>query len=96
MQDSKRKMDVGSWVSNVMEVIKRREMGESVQKKRAGVAIEFDQLKSASTLSIPRNNGIYEYIKDVWEESEYTKPFELTRRFANDETLTTTKKSKIW
>ncbi|GAB2268354.1 hypothetical protein Dimus_003319 [Dionaea muscipula] len=47
-------------------------MGEFVQKKGAG---------------IPGNNGICEYIKDVWEESKYTKPIEITRRFANDETL---------
>ncbi|GAB2303707.1 hypothetical protein Dimus_037691 [Dionaea muscipula] len=53
-----------------------------------GVAIEFDHLKLASILGIPGNNGICEYIKDVWEESKYTKPLEITRRFANDETLT--------
>ncbi|GAB2271415.1 hypothetical protein Dimus_006254 [Dionaea muscipula] len=29
-----------------------------------------------------------EYIKDVWEESKYTKPLEITRRVANNETLT--------
>ncbi|GAB2295770.1 hypothetical protein Dimus_029925 [Dionaea muscipula] len=34
-----------------------------------GVAIEFDHLKSASILGIPGNNGICEYIKEVWEES---------------------------
>ncbi|GAB2281172.1 hypothetical protein Dimus_015775 [Dionaea muscipula] len=34
----------------------------------------------ASILGIPGNNGICEYIKDVWEESKYTKPLEITRR----------------
>ncbi|GAB2301823.1 hypothetical protein Dimus_035849, partial [Dionaea muscipula] len=34
-------------------------------------------------------NGIREYIKDAWEESKYTKPLEITRRVANNETLTT-------
>ncbi|GAB2278550.1 hypothetical protein Dimus_013227 [Dionaea muscipula] len=54
-----------------------------------GVAIEFDHLKLASILGIPGNNGICEYIKDVWEESKYTKPLEITRKFANDNTILT-------
>ncbi|GAB2286298.1 hypothetical protein Dimus_020715, partial [Dionaea muscipula] len=32
--------------------------------------------------------GICEYIKELWEESKYTKPLEITRKFANDETIT--------
>ncbi|GAB2271192.1 hypothetical protein Dimus_006036 [Dionaea muscipula] len=59
-----------------------------------GVDIEFDHLKLASILGILGNNGIYEYIKDVWEESKYTKPLEITRRFANNETLTTARRVK--
>ncbi|GAB2285465.1 hypothetical protein Dimus_019914 [Dionaea muscipula] len=43
-----------------------------------GVVIEFDHLKLASIHGIPGNNGICEYIKDVWEESKYTKPLEIT------------------
>ncbi|GAB2270498.1 hypothetical protein Dimus_005391 [Dionaea muscipula] len=31
--------------------------------------------------------GICEYIKEVWEESRYTKPLEITVRFANDATI---------
>ncbi|GAB2283508.1 hypothetical protein Dimus_018015, partial [Dionaea muscipula] len=31
---------------------------------------------------------------DVWEESKYTKPLEITRRFANDETLTAARRVK--
>ncbi|GAB2294661.1 hypothetical protein Dimus_028857 [Dionaea muscipula] len=31
--------------------------------------------------------GICEYIKEVWEESRYTKPLEITGRFANDATI---------
>ncbi|GAB2268579.1 hypothetical protein Dimus_003534 [Dionaea muscipula] len=50
-----------------------------------GVAIEFDHLKLASILGIPGNNGICEYIKDVWDESKYTKPLEITRRRRDDE-----------
>ncbi|GAB2286127.1 hypothetical protein Dimus_020551 [Dionaea muscipula] len=59
-----------------------------------GVAIEFDHLTLASILGIPGNNGICEYINDVWEESKYTKPLEITRRFANNETLTAARRVK--
>ncbi|GAB2281054.1 hypothetical protein Dimus_015665 [Dionaea muscipula] len=59
-----------------------------------GVAIEFDHLKLASILGIPGNNGICEYIKDVWEESKYTKPLQITRKFANNETLTAARRVK--
>ncbi|GAB2292364.1 hypothetical protein Dimus_026609 [Dionaea muscipula] len=52
-----------------------------------GIEIEFDHMKLASILGIPGNNGICEYIKEVWEESRYTKPLEITRKFANDETI---------
>ncbi|GAB2275660.1 hypothetical protein Dimus_010416 [Dionaea muscipula] len=59
-----------------------------------GVTIEFDHLKLASILGIPGNNGICEYIKDVWEESKYIKPLQITRKFANDETLTAARRVK--
>ncbi|GAB2273075.1 hypothetical protein Dimus_007882 [Dionaea muscipula] len=49
-----------------------------------GVDIKFDNLRLASILGVPRNSGICEYIKEVWEESKYTKPLEMTRKFAND------------
>ncbi|GAB2283351.1 hypothetical protein Dimus_017867 [Dionaea muscipula] len=32
--------------------------------------------------------GMREYIEEVWEESRYTKPLDITRRVANDETIT--------
>ncbi|GAB2292745.1 hypothetical protein Dimus_026981 [Dionaea muscipula] len=48
----------------------------------------------ASILGVPRQNGICEYIKDVWEESKYTKPLEITRRFGNNETLTAARRVK--
>ncbi|GAB2272685.1 hypothetical protein Dimus_007507, partial [Dionaea muscipula] len=48
----------------------------------------------ASILGVPRKNGIREYIKDVWEESKYTKPLEITRRFANNETLIAARRVK--
>ncbi|GAB2299233.1 hypothetical protein Dimus_033304 [Dionaea muscipula] len=64
--------------------LKKKDVVKSSVK---GVAIEFDHLKLTSILGIPGNNGISEYIKDVWEESKYTKPLEITR-FTNNETLT--------
>ncbi|GAB2290708.1 hypothetical protein Dimus_024982 [Dionaea muscipula] len=57
------------------------------KSKVRGVEIEFDHTMLASILGIPGNNGICEYIKEVWEESKYTKPLEITRRFANDDTI---------
>ncbi|GAB2265991.1 hypothetical protein Dimus_001021 [Dionaea muscipula] len=57
------------------------------KSKVRGVEIIFDHLQLASILGIPGNNGICEYIKEVWEESKYTKPLEITRRFANDNSI---------
>ncbi|GAB2299732.1 hypothetical protein Dimus_033786 [Dionaea muscipula] len=57
------------------------------KSKVRGVEIEFDNTMLASILGIPGNNGICEYIKEVWEESKYTKPLEIARRFANDDTI---------
>ncbi|GAB2281686.1 hypothetical protein Dimus_016257 [Dionaea muscipula] len=65
-----------------------------VKSSVKGVAIEFDHEKLASILGVPGKNGICEYIKDVWEESKYMKPLEITRRFANDETLTVARRVK--
>ncbi|GAB2271143.1 hypothetical protein Dimus_005989 [Dionaea muscipula] len=65
--------------------LKKKDVVKSSVK---GVAIEFDHDRLASILGVPRQNGICEYIKDVWEESKYTKPLEITRRFANNETRT--------
>ncbi|GAB2266306.1 hypothetical protein Dimus_001320 [Dionaea muscipula] len=65
-----------------------------VKSKVRGVEIEFDHEKLATILGIPGNNGICEYVKDVWEESKYIKPLEITGRFANNETLTEQKKIK--
>ncbi|GAB2279153.1 hypothetical protein Dimus_013808 [Dionaea muscipula] len=39
--------------------------------------------------------GICEYIEEVWEESRYTKPLEITGRFANDATYHEGGKSAI-
>ncbi|GAB2286489.1 hypothetical protein Dimus_020888 [Dionaea muscipula] len=70
--------------------LKKKDIVKSSVK---GVLIEFDHEKLATILGVPGTNGIYEYIKDVWEESRYTKPLDITRRFANDETLTAARRA---
>ncbi|GAB2294902.1 hypothetical protein Dimus_029093 [Dionaea muscipula] len=67
-----------------MRHYKKKEVARSSVR---GVEIEFDHLRLASILGIPGNNGICEYIKDAWEESKYSKPLEIIRKFANDETI---------
>ncbi|GAB2295776.1 hypothetical protein Dimus_029930 [Dionaea muscipula] len=67
--------------------------GDSLEEKGycevevRGVDLEFDNEKLATILGVHSKNGICEYIKEVWEESKYTKPLEITRRFANDATI---------
>ncbi|GAB2265902.1 hypothetical protein Dimus_000933 [Dionaea muscipula] len=65
-----------------------------VKSKVRGVEIEFDHEQLATILGVPGTNGICEYIKDVWEESKYTKPLEITRRFANDENIMAARRVK--
>ncbi|GAB2283650.1 hypothetical protein Dimus_018153 [Dionaea muscipula] len=70
-----------------------------VKSKVRGVDLEFDHEKLATILGVPGKNGICEYIKEVWEESKYTKPLEITRRFANDDTIMKARRVKengIW
>ncbi|GAB2272946.1 hypothetical protein Dimus_007760 [Dionaea muscipula] len=71
--------------------LKKKDIVKSSVK---GVVIEFDHEKLATILGVPGTNGICEYIKDVWEESRYTKPLEITRRFANDENLTAARRAQ--
>ncbi|GAB2271029.1 hypothetical protein Dimus_005881 [Dionaea muscipula] len=59
-----------------------------------GIDIEFDHERLATILGVHGENGICEYIKEVWEESKYTKPLEITRRVANDETITAARRVK--
>ncbi|GAB2279237.1 hypothetical protein Dimus_013887 [Dionaea muscipula] len=54
-----------------------------VKSKVRGVEVEFDHEKLATILGILGNNGICEYVKDVWEESKYIKPLEITRSGEN-------------
>ncbi|GAB2275448.1 hypothetical protein Dimus_010205 [Dionaea muscipula] len=62
-------------------IYKKKEIAKSRVK---GVKIEFDSMKLAPILDVPGHTGISEYIKDVWEESKYIKPLEITRKFANN------------
>ncbi|GAB2278749.1 hypothetical protein Dimus_013424 [Dionaea muscipula] len=65
-----------------------------VKSKVRGIGMEFDHEKLATILGVPGANGICEYIKEVWEESKYTKPLEITRRFANDENIMAARRVK--
>ncbi|GAB2301332.1 hypothetical protein Dimus_035363, partial [Dionaea muscipula] len=76
-----------------MYVIHRKKK-DIVKSSVKGVVIEFDHEKLATILGVHRSDGICQYIKDVWEESRYTKPLEITRRFTNDETLTAARRVK--
>ncbi|GAB2281585.1 hypothetical protein Dimus_016164 [Dionaea muscipula] len=70
-----------------------------VKSKVRGVEMEFDHEKLATILGVPGTNEICEYRKDVWEESKYTKPLEIIRRFANDENLMAARRVKeqgVW
>ncbi|GAB2292891.1 hypothetical protein Dimus_027119 [Dionaea muscipula] len=59
-----------------------------------GVKIELDNMILASILGVPGNNGICEYIKEVWEESKFCKPLEITRKFANNELINMARRVK--
>ncbi|GAB2302900.1 hypothetical protein Dimus_036893 [Dionaea muscipula] len=75
--------------------------GDSLEEKGycevevRGVDLEFDNEKLATILGVHGKNGICEYIEEVWEESKYTKPLEITGRFANDATDHEGRKSAI-
>ncbi|GAB2273598.1 hypothetical protein Dimus_008386 [Dionaea muscipula] len=40
-----------------------------------------------SILEIPGNSGLCDYIKEEWELTRYSNPLEITRKFANDDTI---------
>ncbi|GAB2270336.1 hypothetical protein Dimus_005240 [Dionaea muscipula] len=65
--------------------LKKKDVVKSSVK---GIGIEFDHERSSYYTWCARRTGICEYIKEVWEESNYTKPLDITRRIANNETLT--------
>ncbi|GAB2296055.1 hypothetical protein Dimus_030193 [Dionaea muscipula] len=65
-----------------------------VKSKVRGIEMEFDHEKLATIQVCTGANGMREYIKEVWEESKYTKPLEITRRFANDENIMAARRVK--
>ncbi|GAB2273719.1 hypothetical protein Dimus_008499 [Dionaea muscipula] len=71
--------------------LKKKDVVKSSVK---GISIEFDHERLAAILDVPGRTGIREYIKEVWEESRYTKPLDITRRIANDETITAARRVK--
>ncbi|GAB2286381.1 hypothetical protein Dimus_020797 [Dionaea muscipula] len=71
--------------------LKKKDVVKSSVK---GISIEFDHERLATILGVPGRTGICEYIKEVWEESKYTKPLDITRRIANNETITTARRVK--
>ncbi|GAB2301291.1 hypothetical protein Dimus_035324 [Dionaea muscipula] len=71
--------------------LKKKDVVKSSVK---GIDIEFDHERLATILGVPGRTGICEYIKEVWEESKYTKPLDITRRIANNETLTAARRVK--
>ncbi|GAB2279099.1 hypothetical protein Dimus_013755 [Dionaea muscipula] len=41
----------------------------------------------ATILRISENTGICDYVNEIWEETSYYNPLEITRKFSNDETI---------
>ncbi|GAB2270316.1 hypothetical protein Dimus_005216 [Dionaea muscipula] len=71
--------------------LKKKDVVKSSVK---GISIEFDHERLATILGVPGRTEICEYIKEVWEESKYTKPLDITRRIANNKTLTAARRVK--
>ncbi|GAB2302180.1 hypothetical protein Dimus_036197 [Dionaea muscipula] len=71
--------------------LKKKDVVKSSVK---GIGIEFDHERLATILGVPGRTGICEYIKEVWEESKYIKPLDITRRIANNETLIAARRVK--
>ncbi|GAB2281548.1 hypothetical protein Dimus_016130, partial [Dionaea muscipula] len=62
----------------------KKEVAKSMVNR---VNIEFDGMTLATILNIPGNNGLCDYIMEVWEENKYCELLEITRKFANDEAI---------
>ncbi|GAB2297693.1 hypothetical protein Dimus_031780 [Dionaea muscipula] len=67
----------GILCKDVVDSLKKKDI---VKSKVRGVEIEFDHEKLATILVSPGTMGSREYVKDVWEESKYIKPLEITVR----------------
>ncbi|GAB2278482.1 hypothetical protein Dimus_013163, partial [Dionaea muscipula] len=71
--------------NSIVSISKKKEVERSCVR---GVKIELDGMILAGILGVPGDNGICEYIKDIWEDSIYRKPLPITRKFANNNLLT--------
>ncbi|GAB2272525.1 hypothetical protein Dimus_007348 [Dionaea muscipula] len=71
--------------------LKKKDVVKSSVK---GISIEFDHERLTAILDVPGRTGMREYIEEVWEESRYTKSLDITRRIANDETITAARRVK--
>ncbi|GAB2301461.1 hypothetical protein Dimus_035483 [Dionaea muscipula] len=82
-------MHVVAWKEFYENLIVSMSKEKEVARTRVrGVNIEMDSMISASILGVPGNTSICEYIKEVWEESKFCKPLEITKKFANNELIT--------
>ncbi|GAB2272756.1 hypothetical protein Dimus_007575 [Dionaea muscipula] len=70
------------------------EKKEAARSCVRGAKIELDGMILAGILSVPGNNEICEYIKDIWEEGKYYKPLEITKKFANNDLITVARRVK--
>ncbi|GAB2299579.1 hypothetical protein Dimus_033642 [Dionaea muscipula] len=67
---------------------------EVAYSKVRRVNIEFDGMTLASIQDIPDNNVICDYVKEVFEQSKYCHPSEITGKFANDDSIMKTRRIK--
>ncbi|GAB2265491.1 hypothetical protein Dimus_000542, partial [Dionaea muscipula] len=74
-----------------VSISKKKEVARSCV---SGVKIELNWMILTGILGVPGNNGICEYIKDIWKESTYYKPLEITKKFANDDLITVARRVK--
>ncbi|GAB2282043.1 hypothetical protein Dimus_016600 [Dionaea muscipula] len=87
------------YVAASKEFYKNLTVSISKKKKVAkscihGVKIKLDGVILTSILGVPGNNGICEYIKDVWKDSTYCEPLEITKKFVNDDLITVARRLK--
>ncbi|GAB2297766.1 hypothetical protein Dimus_031852, partial [Dionaea muscipula] len=69
---------------------------KKVAKSRVnGVEIEFDGMTLAIILEIPGNSDLCDYIKEEWEPARYSNSLEITRKFANDDTILEARRVKL-
>ncbi|GAB2299199.1 hypothetical protein Dimus_033271, partial [Dionaea muscipula] len=71
-----------------------RQKWENLFKRRELVHIDVVKEFYAKMIVIHLKKKDIVKSKEVWEESKYTKPLEITRRFANNESITAARRLK--